>query len=62
MYSLRHFGRAGRIAFGHFRDVSGTAMDFVETFNDQGKTDKVAVGYLQGLRAAALHGTRDGNA
>lgn len=88
---IRHFGP--RIAFGHFRDVDGTAEDFTEVFHDQGKTDKVAcmrawqevgftgvirpdhvptlesesnddpgyawlgrlhaVGYLQGLRAAA---------
>ena len=93
---VRAFGRAGRIAFGHFRDVDGTALDFVETFHDQGRTDKVecmrawhdfdfsgvlrpdhvptlagesnedpayawlgrlhAVGYLQGLRDAAVRG------
>lgn len=91
--AIRRFGGAGRVAFAHFRDVEGTAMDFVETFHDEGKTDKVAamdawhevgfdgpirpdhvptlegesnddpgyawlgrlhaVGYLQGLRAAA---------
>ncbi|MFN8222044.1 MAG: mannonate dehydratase [Gaiellales bacterium] len=91
--AIRRYGSTGRIAFGHFRDVSGTASDFVETFHDEGKTDKVAameawheigfagpirpdhvptlegesnddpayawlgrlhaVGYLQGLRAAA---------
>lgn len=91
--AIRHFGAQGRLAFGHFRDVDGTADDFVETFHDEGKTDKVAamqawvdigfdgpirpdhvptlhgesnddpayawlgrlhaVGYLQGLRAAA---------
>ncbi len=89
---IRRFGREGRIAFAHFRDVEGTPDDFVETFHDQGMTDKVAcmeawhelggvvmrpdhvptlegepnddpayawlgrlhaVGYLQGLRAAA---------
>ena len=93
--AIRHFGAKGHIAYGHFRDVEGTADDFVETFHDQGMTDKVAcmeawhavgrdvvirpdhvptlegesndapgsawlarlhaVGYLQGLRAAALH-------
>ena len=92
--AIRHFGNKGRLAFGHFRDVQGTAFDFAETFHDQGMTDKVgcmeawheigfsgplrpdhvptlagesnddpayawlgrlhAVGYLQGLRAAAL--------
>lgn len=39
---IRRFGHQGRIAFGHFRDVSGTAIDFVETFHDEGMTDKVA--------------------
>lgn len=93
---IRHFGEKGCLAFGHFRDVVGTALDFTETFHDEGKTDKVAcmqawhevapdavlrpdhvptlegesnddpgyawlgrlhaVGYLQGLRAAARHG------
>jgi mannonate dehydratase len=93
--AIRRYGR--RIAFGHFRDVDGDALDFVETFHDEGKTDKVAamrawheigfagpirpdhvptlegesnddpayawlgrlhaVGYLQGLRAAARYGT-----
>lgn len=36
---IRRFGSEGRIAFGHFRDVRGTAYDFVETFHDEGKTD-----------------------
>ncbi len=94
---IRHFGGKGHLAFGHFRDVQGTALDFVETFHDEGMTDKVAcmeawhevggdivlrpdhvptlegesnddpayawlgrlhaVGYLQGLRAAAVHRT-----
>jgi mannonate dehydratase len=40
--AIRHFGAQGRLAFGHFRDVDGTADDFVETFHDEGKTDKVA--------------------
>jgi mannonate dehydratase len=93
--AIRRYGHAGRLAFGHFRDVDGTATDFVETFHDEGMTDKVAcmeawhevgfdgfirpdhvptlegesngdpayawlgrlhaVGYLQGLRAAARH-------
>jgi mannonate dehydratase len=39
---IRQFGKAGRIAFGHFRDVRGTATDFEETFHDEGKTDMLA--------------------
>ncbi|MDO8208780.1 mannonate dehydratase [Conexibacter sp. CPCC 206217] len=37
--AIRHFGGMGRIAFGHFRDVRGTAERFVETFHDEGQTD-----------------------
>jgi mannonate dehydratase len=40
--AIRQFGSKGRLAFGHFRDVAGTAVDFAETFHDEGKTDKVA--------------------
>jgi mannonate dehydratase len=39
---IRHFGKKGNLAFGHFRDVDGTAHDFTETFHDEGMTDKVA--------------------
>jgi mannonate dehydratase len=39
---IRHFGRDGHIAFGHFRDVSGVPTDFVETFHDQGPRDAPA--------------------
>src|SRR5581483_4853674 len=39
--AIRLFGKAGRLAFGHFRDVEGTAEDFMETFHDQGMSDKV---------------------
>ncbi len=39
---IRRFGKRGQLAFGHFRDVSGTAVDFEETFHDQGQTDKLA--------------------
>lgn len=34
---IRKFG--DRIAFAHFRDVRGTADNFVETFHDEGHTD-----------------------
>jgi mannonate dehydratase len=40
--AIHRFGKAGRLAFGHFRDVDGTAADFTETFHDQGMTDKLA--------------------
>jgi mannonate dehydratase len=39
---IRQFGRKRQLAFGHFRDVAGTAEDFEETFHDQGMTDKLA--------------------
>jgi mannonate dehydratase len=39
---IRHFGRQGRIAFAHFRDVRGTRERFVETFHDEGQTDMYA--------------------
>jgi mannonate dehydratase len=39
---IRHFGRDGHIAFGHFRDVSGEPNDFVETFHDLGPHDPAA--------------------
>lgn len=35
---IREFGTEG-IAFVHFRDVIGTALDFRETFHDEGQTD-----------------------
>ncbi len=34
---IRQFGE--RIFFAHFRDVQGSAENFVETFHDEGKTD-----------------------
>src|SRR6478672_1921876 len=37
---IRRFG--DHIAFVHFRDVSGTAERFVETFHDHGQTDMFA--------------------
>jgi mannonate dehydratase len=39
---IRHFGRQKKIFFVHFRDVRGTATNFVETFHDEGKTDMYA--------------------
>lgn len=39
---IRHFGRQGKIFFGHFRDVRGTPEKFAETFHDNGQTDMVA--------------------
>jgi len=34
---------ADRIAFVHFRDIDGTAVDFTETFHDAGPTDMPAM-------------------
>jgi len=39
---IRELGRRDAIAFVHFRDVRGTADDFVETFHDDGQTDLAA--------------------
>lgn len=39
---IREFGARRRIGFVHFRDVAGTADDFVETFHDDGPTDMAA--------------------
>jgi mannonate dehydratase len=39
---IRDFGKQGRIHFVHFRDVSGTPEDFVETFHEAGQTDMLA--------------------
>ena len=36
---IRHFGRQGKIAFVHFRDVRGVPEKFEETWHDDGKTD-----------------------
>ncbi|RIK53661.1 MAG: mannonate dehydratase [Chloroflexi bacterium] len=36
---IRDFGKQGRIHFVHFRDVRGTADNFVEVFHDEGKTN-----------------------
>jgi mannonate dehydratase len=39
---IRHFGGQDAIAFVHFRDVRGSADNFVETFHDEGPTDMLA--------------------
>jgi mannonate dehydratase len=39
---IRHFGKQGRIAFVHFRDVQGAPENFVETFHEEGRTDMLA--------------------
>jgi len=39
---IRELGAKEAIAFVHFRDVRGTANDFVETFHDEGQTDLLA--------------------
>lgn len=39
---IRELGARERIAFVHFRDVRGTADDFVEVFHDEGPTDMLA--------------------
>jgi len=39
---IREFGGRDRIVFVHFRDVRGTATDFVETFHDEGQNDLAA--------------------
>jgi mannonate dehydratase len=37
---IHRFGK--KIGYVHFRDVEGTAENFVETFHDDGKTDMAA--------------------
>ena len=39
---IRRFGKQHKIFYVHFRDVKGTAENFVETFHDDGKTDMLA--------------------
>jgi mannonate dehydratase len=68
---IREFGRADRIAFVHFRDVSGTRTNFVETFHDNGPTDMgrmlrlySEVGFRGALRpdhVPAMTGESDGH-
>jgi mannonate dehydratase len=52
--AIRHFGRQGKIAFAHLRDVRGTPERFVETFHDDGETDMLAC--LQAYRDAGVGG------
>ena len=40
--AIHHFGSQKKIFFVHFRNVRGTADNFVETFHDEGKTDMAA--------------------
>lgn len=40
--TIRIFGEQKKIFFVHFRDVRGTATNFVETFHDNGQTDMFA--------------------
>jgi mannonate dehydratase len=40
--AIHHFGRQGKIAFIHFRDVRGTPEHFTEVFHDDGPTDMLA--------------------
>lgn len=37
--AIRAFGKQKKIFFVHFRDIRGTARNFVETFHDDGQTD-----------------------
>lgn len=39
---IRHFGSRGKIYYGHFRDVQGTAGDFAECFLGEGNVDLVS--------------------
>ena len=40
--AIRYFGKQNQIHFAHFRDIRGTADNFVETFHDDGQTDMFA--------------------
>jgi mannonate dehydratase len=51
---IRHFGRQGKIAFVHFRDVRGVPESFAETWHDDGKTDMLAC--LQAYRDIGFEG------
>jgi len=49
---IRHYG--SRIGFVHFRDVRGTAENFVETFHEEGHTDMYAC--MQAYRDIGFEG------
>jgi mannonate dehydratase len=49
---IRKYGE--RIGFVHFRDVRGTAKNFVETFHDEGHTDMFAC--MQAYRDIGFNG------
>jgi mannonate dehydratase len=51
---IRRFGRQGKIFFVHFRNIRGTAEDFVETFHDDGQLDMVAA--MQAYREIGFQG------
>lgn len=51
---IEHFGRQGKIAFVHLRDVRGTAEHFEETFHDAGPTDLLAC--LRAYQAVGYNG------
>ena len=40
--TIHHFGEQGQIHFAHFRNLTGTAYNFTESFHDDGKTDMYA--------------------
>ncbi|MGI8882043.1 MAG: mannonate dehydratase [Jatrophihabitans sp.] len=40
--TINDLGATDSIAFVHFRDIRGTADDFIETFHDEGQTDLAA--------------------
>jgi mannonate dehydratase len=52
--AIEHFGAQHKIAFVHFRDVRGTAEQFVETFHDDGPTDMLAC--MRAYRAIGFEG------
>jgi mannonate dehydratase len=62
---------APRTAFVHFRDIEGSSDHFVETFCDQGRTDKRAAmtawlesgyaGYVRTDHVPTLHGETNAN-
>lgn len=69
---IRYFGSRKKIFLVHFRNVRGTAEDFVETFPDEGQVDMIeamrayrAVGYDGALspdHPLKLHGDNDWSA